>query len=159
MRYTLTSDDLRRLSKLIVMGRGLAERVQQVDGTSALEDAENWADAQVSVYLGVPLKPTPAPGQSALPDPLTRLNYPIEFIQAILYYALSRLLASEFSENQPNVSELVNWCEAEAYRHLQDFRSRSTVAVGAGRRRHPNPFMPPNVAPPEQPPQQGFTGN
>ena len=156
MRYPITTEDLRRFSRLVVMGRGIADRVQETDGEAFLNDAEYWAESQISLYLAVPLKPGLAPGQSSLPDPLTRFNYPLEFIQGILYYALSRLLASEFSENQPNVSELAAWCEAQARQQLTEFRSRSTVNNGAGRRRHPNPFMPPNIAPPEQPDQQQF---
>lgn len=156
-RYGLEADDLRKLSKLIVMGKGLAERIQESDGVASIEQAEYWAEAQVASWMGVPLKPFLAPGESVLPSPPTKTNYPFEFIQAILYYSLSRLLSSEFSESRNSASELVIWCEQQARQHLFDLRSRRTTRVGAGRLRHPNPFMPPNISRPEEPPQQQFS--
>lgn len=152
-RYGVTTQSLSGLSKVIqIGGQGLAQRISTLDGTQMIVEAENWADSQVSTYLAVPLKPVAAPGQVTIPNPPTSDNYPTEFILAIRYSALSRLLGSELSASLPDASQISQTAEAEAYRLIFEFRSRVTNRVGAGRRRHPNPHMPPNIAPPEQMP-------
>jgi hypothetical protein len=110
-------------------------------------EGEDWAEERVQEFVGVPLKPVPAPGESAVPGTLTGRNFPHDFRQAAVYHALSRLLASEYFENEPNASESASWADEKANEHIALFAERRTTRVGAGRLRHSNPHMPPNIAP------------
>lgn len=116
------------------------------------------------VQLAVPEPPPFAPGmvapsgsaavsnwppEVAVTPQGRKWNYPIEFIQAIIYEAIAKMLRSEFFEAEPNVSQSAEYAESESYKYIIEFRSRPTTLVGAGRRRNPNPHMPPNIAPPE----------
>jgi len=158
-RYGITNDDLRRLAKIVqIGGPGLSQRVSGTDGTQTIVEAEYWAEAQISDYVVTPLQPVALIGSSTVPNPVTTLNFPLEFIQAIQYYALSRILASEFFENQPNASQSALWCEQQAELLITRLRSRPTTKVGAGRRRNPNPFVPPHIAPKERLDQQQGLG-
>lgn len=149
-RYAITPADMRQAALTLHTGAGIANRLQTVDATTFIENAEVWAEDQVSEYLGIPLKAVPAPGSSTVPGTPTKLNYPREFILAITYFAVARMLQSEYFANEPNASQAGVWAEQIANQHITDFRSRTTVKVGSGRRRHPNPFMPPNIAPREE---------
>lgn len=155
-RYGITPDDLRKAALSLQIGEGISQRMASTEADEFIEDGETWAEDQISEYIAVPLKPTPAPGAATVPGTLTPANYPREFIKAAEYWAVARMLQSEFSETSPNATEYGTWAEDAAYRHISDFRSRRTTRVGAGRRRHPNPHMPPNIAPREDLDQKGF---
>jgi hypothetical protein len=152
-RYGITQDDLKRAALNLNMGEGTAARLGSADAILFIEQAETYVEAQISDFIGVPLKPTPAPGASTVSQPPTRYNFPQEFILAVIYSAVGRILHSEFFEAEPNVSQSGDFAEAEAQKHLMNFRSRPTVNVGNGRRRNPNPHMPPSLAPKETPDQ------
>jgi hypothetical protein len=151
--YKLNKDDLRRAAMNLQIGAGIGDRIATLDVDEFLADAEAWAESQISEFVAVPLKPIPERGEITVPGTPTKRNYNIEFILAVTYSALSRLLQSEFFENEPNASKAGEWAKTEAAEHILNFRSRSTNLVGSGRRRHLNPFMPPNIAPREAPPQ------
>ncbi len=151
-RYYITLTDLRAAALTLQIGSGIAARLNSIDTTEFIDQGEAWAEDQVSEYLGVPLKPTPARGSSTVPVPPTKANFPREFILAATYWAIARMLHSEYFANEPNMSTSGQWAEAAAYQHIGEFRSRVTVSVGAGRRRNPNPHMPPNIAPREPSP-------
>lgn len=153
-RYGLIANDLKMISLQLQVGDGIADRIGSSDTIQFIDWAETWVEAQLSDFIAVPLKATPAAGETTVPSPPIKENYPVEFIQAVLYYAVARLLRSEFSEIEPNSSAFADWGEVLARQHVIEFRSRSTVQVGAGRRRHPNVHMPPNIAPREELPQQ-----
>lgn len=139
-RYSLTSDDLRKAAMNLQIGEGIARRLTTIDATEFIEAGEEWAEEQISEHIMVPLKAVPARGSITVPTTPTRSNYPREFILAAIYWAVGRLLHSEYFQNEPNVSQSGDWAESMAWQHLKEFRSRSTVRVGAGRRRHVNPF-------------------
>lgn len=149
-RYGITAVRLLRTALNLQIGAGIADRMESEDATEFIEEAEDWADSQVEQYLSVPLQPVVAQGDSSIPSPPTVRNFDHDFIQAITYYAVARIIQSEFSENSPNASESGEWCEEVAFTHILRFRSKRFKRVGAGRYRHPNPFMPPNIAPPEE---------
>lgn len=151
-RYNITTVDLKAAALTLQVGAGIAARLNTVDTTNFIDQGESWAEDQVSEYLGVPLKPTPKRGESTVPVTPLQTNYPREFTLAAIYWAVGRMLHSEYFSNEPNISTAAQWSEAMAYQHIQEFRSRVTVSVGGGRRRHPNPHMPPNIAPREQAP-------
>jgi hypothetical protein len=152
-RYKIEPSDLRSAALTLQVGAGIAARLSTIETTNFIEQGEEWAEDQVSEYLGVPLKPTPARGTTNLPNPLTKSNYPREFILAIIYWSVGRMLQSEYFANEPNASQSGQWAEGMAAQHIKEFRSRVTTRVGSGRRRNPNPFIPPNIAPREQPPE------
>jgi hypothetical protein len=77
----------------------------------------------------------------------TKWNYPHEFIEAIIFKAIGLMLRSEFFEYEPTKSEISLEADARADGYIFLFRVRPTVLVGAGRRRNPNPHMPPSIAP------------
>lgn len=77
----------------------------------------------------------------------TKWNYPPEFVQAIIFFAIAHMLRSEFFEAEPNTSQISVEADARAENYLYLFRTRPTVLVGAGRRRNVNPHLPPNIAP------------
>lgn len=153
-RYDVDVEDLKRAALNLQIGAGISERMNTGNAVEFIDDGEEWAEGQVSDFIMVPLKPVPARGDITVPVTPTNRNYPREFIQAVIYFALGRLLHSEYFENEPNVSQAGDWAESMAWTHISEFRSRPTFRVGAGRRRHPNPHMPPNIAPKEERPQQ-----
>lgn len=150
-RYAIGKEDLQRAALNLQLGEGIADRMNSLDVDEFINEAEEWAENQVEEYIGVPLFPTRARGQSnedfvaKLETPEKR-NFPIDFIQAVLYRSLALLLHSEYFENSPNVSESGKWAQEEAEARLAEFRSKRTNRVGAGRLRHPNPHMPPTIA-------------
>jgi hypothetical protein len=73
-------------------------------------------------------------------------SYPYEFIQAIIFLAISKMLKSEYFEVEPNTTQASLDAEGRAMSYLFALR-RVTVLVGAGRRRNINAHMPPNIAP------------
>lgn len=150
-RYGISTTDVVRAAQNLQIGEGLSDRIQSVDAGIFIDEGEDWVDDAVSDFLGVPLKAIPALGDPDVPASPTTRNFPFDFIKAATYWALSRLLNSEYFENSPNASQSGEWAELKAQQHLMDFRSRSTTRVGAGRRRNPNPFVPPNIAPKEPP--------
>lgn len=155
-RYYITTVDLRAAALTLQVGQGIAARLNTVDTTNFIDQGEYWAEDQVSEFLGIPLKPVPMRGSTTVPTPPTQWNFPREFILAATYWAVGRMLHSEYFSNEPNVSTAAQWAEGMAIQHIMDFRTRPTVAVGGGRRRHVNPHMPPNIAPrePSQPGNQ-----
>lgn len=155
-RYYIQPLDLKRAAYNLNLGEGTADRFNSADMDFFIESAENEVDAKVAHYIATPLKPIPAPGTSQVPSPQNSLNFPQEFINAIVYNAVFRALNSEFFESEPNRSEVAKVAMDLSEGYLQTFRSRPTVLVGAGRRRHPNPHMPPNIAPMEQTGQGSF---
>lgn len=151
-RYGLTVDDLKKAAMNLQIGEGIARRLATADASVFIDGGEEWAEDQISEYVMVPLKPVPARGSTTVPQIPTKSNYPREFILAATYWAVGRLLHSEYFESEPNISQAGDWAESMAWQHLKEFRSRPTLRVGAGRRRHPNVFMPPNIAPKEEQP-------
>lgn len=77
----------------------------------------------------------------------TKWEFPVEFIQAIIFNAIAIILRSEYFEVEPNVSQIAVEADTRSSSYLFLFRTRPTVLVGAGRRRNPNPHMPPNISP------------
>jgi len=157
-RYGIANEDLREAALALQLGQGIADRINSADATQFIVKAEDWTEEQVEEYVGVPLRAVRAPGQSqedftAQTEP-TRRNYPLPFTQAIVYRATGLLIHSEFFENAPNVSEAGNWALQIANQHIMYFKEKRSSRVGNGRLRHPNPHMPPNIAPrPQQPGQ------
>lgn len=176
-RYGILPYDLRINATTLAIGQGSADRFSSPDSVRFIIEGEIWAEQQVSPFLGVPLKPVdPPPGITnpafaQLPYPLTPPNfppadiirpeyppevsitqqgmkwsYPYEFIQAAIFMAISKMLKSEYFEVEPNKSEASMDAESRAMSYLFGLR-RSTILVGGGRRRNPNPHMPPNIAP------------
>lgn len=149
-RYGIKNDDLRQAALALQLGEGIADRMRSIETTFFVVQAEDWAESQVADYIAVPLKPTRAPGQRSKtvdPTQITRRNFPLDFIQAVVYRAAGLLLHSEFFENAPNTSEAGSWALQLANQHIADFKDNRAVRVGSGRLRHPNPHMPPNIAP------------
>ena len=159
------------------IGQGMADRFNSPDSVRFIIEGEIWAEQQVSTFLAVPLKPVaPPPGLTnpvfvPTPVPATppdfppvdpvrpeyppevsvtqqgmKWSYPYEFIQAAIFMAISKMLKSEYFEIEPNKTEASMDAEGRAMYYLFGLR-RSTILVGAGRRRNPNPHMPPNIAP------------
>jgi hypothetical protein len=159
-RYHIENEDLRKACLALQIGQGVADRYQSVDGLEFIVKAEDWADMMVAEFIMTPLKPSRAPGQSkadfaaALSNNslFTRRNFPVQFIEAIIYRALELFLASEFFENQPNRSESSKWAAEQAQGLIAAFKDMVCVRVGAGRKRNPNPFIPPTIAPRQSPP-------
>lgn len=161
-RYGLVKDDLRQAALALQLGQGIADRFSTIEVTKFIQGGEDWADSRVAEFYGVPLKSTRAPGQTeavfaalTLPD---KRNFPHDFIKAVIYYATGLLLHSEYFENAPNTSEAGTWALQQADTYLAQFKERRTNWVGAGRQRHPNPFMPPNIAPRTTNPDQRSGG-
>jgi hypothetical protein len=144
--YGIDQTTLKRMAMNLQIGQGIMDRLTGVDSESFIEEGERWAEQMVNEYMGVPLKPIPAPGETTIPDPVTSRNFPLHFIYAATYFGLARLLASEFFENQANASESAKWAEEKALEHIGFFRESRATSVGRGRLRHINPFMPPNIA-------------
>lgn len=160
-RYFITNDNLRRAALNLQLGQGVADRITSTDATAFVQEGECWAEERIEEYVGVPLKPTRAPGQSADPqnegsfdknEPQAK-NFPHDFRQAAIYHALSRMLASEYFENSPNASEAAIWADQKADEHIALMLQKRTTRVGAGRLRHPNPHMPPMIAPRSEDPR------
>lgn len=176
-RYGLLPADLRLNAMTLAIGQGMADRFNSPDAIRFIVEGEIWAEQQVSTFLAVPLKPVAPPtGLTApsftpvsLPSPPVpfpptdiirpeyppevsieqqgmKWNYPHEFIQACIFLAISKMLKSEYFEVEPNLSAASQEAEARAFSYLFGLR-RSTILVGAGRRRNPNPHMPPSIAP------------
>lgn len=157
-RYAIEKADLQRAALNTQLGDGIAQRFLGLQVDAFIDEGEDWAEGQVSHFLATPLKPTRAPGVARgtpLPSPLTKANYPREFILAATYYALALLMYSEYFENEPNASQAGAWAEERAVNYIMEFRSRPTVRVGGGRRRHPNVHMPPSIYPMEDHERQG----
>jgi len=158
-RYAVTRALLKKTALSLQLGAGISDRMStSMDVPMYVQESEDWADSQVDLWVATPLKPIKALGQTTAldVDNLTYRNYPADFIQAILYHAVARILGSEFFENAPNKSEASSWAEELSWEHLKVFRSKATTLVGAGRRRNPNPFAPPNIAPMEEPDKFNF---
>lgn len=150
-RYGIDTDLLRQAALNLQIGAGIADRLKTAEAEAFVTRAEDWVEAQVEAFIATPIQPTRAPGDIALDlDNLTYRNYPVDFVHACVYRAVSLLLTSEYFENAPNKSEAGVWADKLTWDHISQFRSRSTTRVGAGRRRNPNPFIPPQIAPPEQ---------
>jgi hypothetical protein len=176
-RYGVGPYDLRLNAVTLAIGDGAADRFNSPDAVRFIIEGEFWAEQQVSPYLAVPLKkvapppgitpptfsPTPVPSTPPAYPPTdmvrpdyspevsvtqqgTKWEYPYEFIQAVIFMAISKMLKSEYFEVEPNRSEAAMDAESRAFSYLFGLR-RSTVLVGAGRRRNPNSHMPPNIAP------------
>jgi hypothetical protein len=148
----LYAEDLNRAAKNLQIGGGIADRMSGLDATEFITDAEDWADDQISEFIGVPLKPTPALGSDVSsfdPSSATTRNYPRDFIQAVTYRALSLLLNSEYFENSPNLSEAGKWAMEMSDNYITSLKTRLTTRVGSGRIRNPNPFAPPSIMPRE----------
>jgi hypothetical protein len=77
----------------------------------------------------------------------SKWNFPVEFIQAIIFKAIAHMLRSEFFEVEPNFSKAAVDSDQRSESYVYLFRTRPTVLVGSGRRRNSNPHMPPNIAP------------
>jgi hypothetical protein len=92
-----------------------------------------------------PVRPDYTP-EVSVTQQSTKWNYPYEFIQACIYLSISKMLKSEYFEVEPNKSEASQDAEGRALSYLFALR-RSTILVGAGRRRNPNAHMPPSIAP------------
>ncbi len=160
-RYGITALDLQQAAMVLQVGRGVQDRINSDSADAFVVLAEDWADDEVATFLAVPLRPIRAQGQSATDfaaavanATLTRRNFPLAFVMAAIYRGTGLLLLSEFSENAPNTAEIGQEALKLADTYMTKFRSRSTTNVGGGRRRHTNPFMPPNIAPPEAPTEQ-----
>ena len=149
-RYQLTNEDLKTNALNLQIGKGISDRMNSLDALEFIQRGEDWVEDQVEEFLGVPLKPTRAPGQAKADfdkaNPCKR-NYPHDFIEAAIYRALSLLLTSEYFENDKNASAAGEFSMTLAWSHIDSFKDRLTVRVGAGRHRHPNPHMPPSIAP------------
>ncbi len=87
-----------------------------------------------------------SPEVSVTPQGL-KWQFPYEFIEAIIFKSIALMLRSEFFEYEPTKSEISLEADARADSYIFLFRVRPTVLVGAGRRRNPNPHLPPNIAP------------
>jgi len=152
-RYGIQNSDLSRAALNLQLGEGISDRLQTLDATAFIEEAEDWVETSTSEFVGVPIKPTRAPGQTVedfdVNSPARR-NFPVDFIQGVVYRALGRLLHSEYFENAANTSESGTWALELADGYIMEFRSKRTNRVGAGRLRHVNPFMPPQIAPREE---------
>lgn len=149
-RYALTNDDLKKNALNLQIGQGMADRMDSIDAIEFLERGEDWIEEQVEEFIGVPLKPTRAPGQSRDdfdPDSPCKRNYPNDFIEAAIYRALSLLLVSEYFENDKNASASGDFAMTLAWSHVDAFKDRLPLRVGRGRHRHPNVHMPPTIAP------------
>lgn len=176
-RYGILPYDLRINAMTLAIGDGLADRFNSPDSIRFIIEGELWAEQQISPFLGVPLKPiAPPPGLKvpsftpiSLPSPPApfpptdiirpdyppevsieqqgmKWNYPYEFIQACIFLSISKMLKSEYFEVEPNLSAASQEAEVRAFNFLFYLR-RTTVLVGAGRRRNQNAHMPPNIAP------------
>lgn len=143
--YGISTTDLNRAAQTLRVGTGITSRLQTVDTSNFISKAERWAEAAISEFVAVPLKPTPIRGESSVPTTPTSENYPIDFIEAIIYHAVSRILSSEFFANEPNASTAAEYAEKTAQQHAANMVSRTTTLVGGGRRRNPNPMVPPNM--------------
>jgi hypothetical protein len=176
-RYGILPYDLRINAMTLSIGDGQADRFNSPDSIRFIVEGELWAEQQISPFLAVPLQPTapptgltepsftpvqvpttppdfpPAdpirpeyPPEVAITQQATKWNYPYEFIQACIFLAISKMLKSEYFEVEPNLSQASQEAESRAFSYLFGLR-RTTVLVGAGRRRNQNPHMPPNIAP------------
>jgi hypothetical protein len=176
-RYGIIPADLRLNAMTLAIGQGSADRFSSPDSVRFIIEGEIWAEQQLSPFLAVPLKPTDPPEgitnpeflQAPVPptppdfppvDPVRpeyppevsvtqqgmKWSYPYEFIQAAIFMAISKMLKSEYFEIEPNKSAAADDAEGRAIYYLFGLR-RSTILVGAGRRRNPNPHIPPNIAP------------
>lgn len=176
-RYGILPYDLRINAMTLSIGDGMADRFNSPDSIRFIIEGEIWAEQQISPFLAVPLKPveppqgivpptfTPVQVPTTPPDfppadfvrpeyppevsvtqQATKWHYPYEFIQAVIFLAISKMLKSEYFEVEPNKSEASQEAEARGFSYLFYLR-RSTVLVGAGRRRNQNVHMPPNIAP------------
>lgn len=166
-RYYLVNDDLRQACLALQIGQGIQARILTPEATNFIVRAEDWADIQISEFVGVPLKPLPAQGQSAADFSialsqsgagLTRRNFPLLFTNAVVYKAVAEMVYSEFSEHNPNVSEYGKLAEDRAEKMIELFKDNNAILVGAGRRRNFNPFIPPNIAPRQEKAQIGSPG-
>jgi len=153
-RYYIDNDALRRAALALQIGGGIADRVASTEATEFIAKAEDWADSRISDYIMTPLRPVRALGQTAADfaaaktaNTLHRRNFPIEFIESVIYRALELMLHSEFFENQPNISESAKWAGEQSEKLMAEYKDRPGFRVGAGHRRHPNPHMPPSIAP------------
>jgi hypothetical protein len=176
-RYGIIPADLRLNAMVLNIGDGMADRFSSPDAMRFVIEAELWAEQQISGYIAVPLQPiAPQPGLTppnfmpvqtpVTPPPFppsnmthpdytpevsvtsyaTKWQFPYEWIQAIVFLAISKLLKSEFFEVEPNTTQASLDAEGRAMSYLFALR-RSTILVGAGRRRNVNAHLPPNIAP------------
>lgn len=176
-RYGILPYDLRINALTLSIGDGQADRFNSPDSIRFIIEGEIWAEQQISSFLAVPLKPIDPPTGLTVPSftpvslpsppapfPPTDIirpdyppevsieqqgmkwNYPHEFIQACIFMAISKMLKSEYFEVEPNLSQASQEAEARAFSYLFGLR-RSTILVGAGRRRNPNVHLPPSIAP------------
>jgi hypothetical protein len=176
-RYGILPYDLRINAMTLSIGDGSADRFNSPDAVRFIVEGELWAEQQISGYVAIPLKPiapqpgltppsftpvqTPAtppdfpPSNPSHPDytpevsvtqQATKWEYPYEFIQACIFLAISKMLKSEYFEVEPNKSEASQEAEGRGLSYLFALR-RSTILVGAGRRRNVNAHLPPNIAP------------
>jgi hypothetical protein len=176
-RYGILPYDLKLNAMTLSVGDGAADRFNSPDAVRFIVEGELWAEQQIAPYIAVPLQPiaaqpgltpptftpvkTPAttppfpPSNPTHPDytpevsvtqQATKWNYPYEFIQACIFLAISKMLKSEYFEVEPNKSEASIDAEGRAMSYLFALR-RSTILVGSGRRRNPNPHIPPSIAP------------
>jgi hypothetical protein len=152
-RYCISNEDLSIASLNLQIGQGIADRVQGTDATKFIQEAEDWGEEHVDEFLAVPLSPVIARGQDPSdftpndPSTLSKRNYPYQFIEAVIYQALGRLLMSEYFENSPNKSESAQAAFDRSWSLMNQFRDRLPTRVGAGRKRHYNVHMPPTIAP------------
>jgi hypothetical protein len=176
-RYGILPYDLRINAMTLSIGDGQADRFNSPDAMRFVIEGELWAEQQISGYIAVPLQPiAPQPGLTspsfvptqvpAIVPPFppsnpthpdyslevsvtqqgTKWQYPYEFIQACIFLAISKMLKSEFFEVEPNTTQASLDAEGRAMSYLFALR-RSTILVGAGRRRNTNAHLPPNIAP------------
>jgi hypothetical protein len=151
--YGTTSEDLRRAAKMLQLGDGIAVRTTGPEAQKAIDEATRWAEGSIAGRFAIPLKPTPLRGTGSMP--VSEVDYepdhfPVEFMDAIRYWAVGFLLESEFSQTSPQQSQSAQAAMARAAGYIGQLLSRRDVPIGAGRQVHRNPFMPPVVAPPEQ---------
>jgi len=159
-RYRISADVLRQHALVLQIGEGIAARLSSPEAVGFIERSEDSVDETLSESMGTPLKPTPALGQSAdefatalANNSLTYRNYPLLYIEAIVYHALHSMLASEFFATGPSANDQTAFSQAEYDRRIGDLLTNPAIRLGLGRRRNGNPFMPPSVAPRTRPQQ------
>lgn len=157
-RYYISSTDLVSAARALQIGSGISDRLTTVDATQFIVEGEDWAEDKVEEFIGVPLSPVRARGQAIADfdiNSLTKRNFPHSFVEAATYRALGLILASEYFENAPNASTASEWALDAAEEFIYNFKESKAFRTGAGRRRHPNPMVPPHMGPRvEQEPQQ-----
>lgn len=141
------SEELKAICKQLQLDDGLLNRVPPTERSIFLYRADRWTDEKLRSFYTTPFQRVLIGVPQADGSTAEILDYPAIVKEIAIYRACYLLVTSEYFENDPNRSDAAETLRNHADKLLLESRTRTPIRVGRGRRKHPNPFIPPSIAP------------